>query len=545
MLLLKSYRGVTLLILSALLFTSCNRSCKGGAEGEQVINVDVAYPIETLDPRHATSATATRISKLVYGALFEIDDHDFSAKPFLAESIEAIDDKTFRVTLRDGLTFHDGSPLTADDVVYSLGDLGTADVASPNAEKFSYLESIKAESTRAVIFKLKKPFAPFLTDLCAQGIVSKKACLNRSKECRHENVGSGPYRVKEWDTAKETITLTPFEKWFEGPPKSALKFRVVRDENTRILELRGKKADLVEGDFSATNIVDLKKQPHLSVQEIPGLGYSYLAFNVRGPKGDEPKDSPQYRTRLALANKQVRQAIAHAINFDQIIETIFLGTAKRASGMIPNGHWAKDETLKPTVYNKDLAEKELDQAGFKRTGKDNMRFSVSIMTTPNRLRQNIAQLYADYLKQVGINVTIRVKEWGALYQDMKQGQFELFSANWVPVTEPDLYFYVHHSSSIPEGEKAGGNRHGYKNPEVDRLIERARTTIDNQERKALYQQIERIMLEDLPYIPLWFEDRIVVVNSERIQGFKPSPSGSFLGLRFAMIANTNEKKANH
>ncbi|HXW60345.1 MAG TPA: ABC transporter substrate-binding protein, partial [Myxococcota bacterium] len=284
------------------------------------------------------------------------------------------------------------------------------------------------------------------------------------------------------------------------------------------------------------NAFDLKKQSHLTIKEIPGVGYTYLAINVRGPKGDEAKDSPLYKTRLALADKRVRKAMAHAIDFDQIIDKLYLGTADRASGLIPQGHWAKDPDLKAPAFDPALAEKELDAAGFKRVGPNNMRFKLALATTPNRLRQSTSQLFADFLHRVGIEASLRVKDWSALYQDMKQGQFELFSAVWVPVTEPDLYHFVHHSSSIPEDGKAGGNRHGYKNPKVDRLIDEGRMTLNLEKRKAIYQEIERIMIEDLPYIPLWNEHRIVVFNSERIKGFEPMSTGSLMGLRKAQVA---------
>ncbi len=169
---------------------------------------------------------------------------------------------------------------------------------------------------------------------------------------------------------------------------------------------------------------------------------------------------------------------------------------------------------------------------------NNMRFKLTIATTPNRLRQSTAQLFADFLNKVGIEASIRVKDWSALYQDMKQGQFELFSAVWVPVTDPDLYHFVHHSSSIPDDGKAGGNRHGYKNPEIDRLIDEGRITMDAEKRKGIYQEVERKMIEDLPYIPLWNEHRIVVLNSERIKGFEPISTGSLMGLRKAYIASS-------
>lgn len=538
----KSRFGIMLAAITILSLVSCGRGCKPKTDADSTITVDVAFPIETLDSRYATSATASRVAKLIYASLFEMGE-DASIKPFLAERFESIYDKTFKVYLRKGLKFHDGTPLTADDVIYTLTELTSADVASPHGEKLDYLNSVKATNDTEILFELKRPHAPFLTDLSAIGIVSKKACNGRSQTCRHENIGSGPYMVKNFDQAKESLLLVPFPDWYEGAPKNSLLFRVVRDENTRILELIGKKADLVDGEFSPVNSQELKKQTHLAVKEIPGLGFTYLAFNVRGPRADDDKASAEYLTRNAIADKRVRMAIAHAIDFDQIIEKILLGTARRASGLIPNGHWAKDESMKAPAFDPKLAEKELDDAGFVRKGPNNMRFSLTISSTPNRLRQNCAQLYADFLKRVGIDATIRVKDWSALYQDMQQGQFEVFSAIWVPVTDPDLYYFVHHSASIPSEEKAGGNRHGYKNAEVDRLIELGRTNMEPEKRKAIYQEIERIMLTDLPYIPLWNEDRIVVMNKDRIQGFEPSPTGSFIGLRKATLAQVGAQKA--
>jgi peptide/nickel transport system substrate-binding protein len=528
------YRILTVSICSLFLW-SCTKSCTRSKNGQQTITVDIASPVESLDPRYTTSAAASRVAKLIYAPLFEVDD-EMAPKPFLAESIVALDEKTFKITLKKNLFFHDGTPLLAHDVVYTFQELGSPDVVSPHAEKFSYVENIKALDDTEVVFALKQPHAPLLTDLSAIGIVSKKACLGRSQQCRHENIGSGPYTLKKWDNAKETIELSPFAKWFEGAPKSTLLFRIVRDENTRILELIGKKADFIDGDFSPNNMVELKKHDHLTVSEVPGLGYAYLAINVRGPRHDDKNDSPQHLTRRALADKNVRKAIAQAIDFDQIIEKLLLNSADRVSGLIPNGHWAKDASLKAPAFDPKAAEALMDQAGFKKSGPDQMRFKLTIATTPNRVRQNCAQLYADFLKRVGIDASIRVKDWSALYEDMKQGQFELFSAIWVPVTDPDLYYFVHHSASIPEGDKVGGNRHGYKNPDVDRLIELGRTTMDQEKRKVIYQEIEQKLIEDLPYIPLWNEHRIVVFNKEKIQGFKASTTGSLLWLRNAHVA---------
>lgn len=130
---------------------------------------------------------------------------------------------------------------------------------------------------------------------------------------------------------------------------------------------------------------------------------------------------------------------------------------------------------------------------------------------------------------MGIEVHLQVKEWSALYQDMQQGNFELFGAVWTPVVDPELFYWVFHSNSIPSADNAGGNRVSYKNPIVDKWIEQTQIISDINERAKLVYQIENQLAQDLPYIPLWFADEIVV-HSKRILNFKPTRTGSLLPL---------------
>jgi peptide/nickel transport system substrate-binding protein len=510
----------------------------------KTINVVVPTPPESLDTRYAVSAVSVRLSQLLFAPLFILGE-DARPTPFLAESISALDDKTFKIKLKDKLTFHDGSILSADDVVYTFLTLDSADVASPHEQKFDYVRSIKALNNHELLFELHEAHAPFLTDLCAIGIVSKKSCENRSQQCRHELNGSGPYKLKKWDKAKEAMFFEPFASWFEGKPPNHLRVRVVRDENTRMLELIGKKTDIIDSDLSPTNMTELKKYAHLDIAEIPGLGYSYIAFNLRGPRPEDKPGTPEYITRMALADKRVRRAMARSINFDQIIEKILLNTAHRTSGLIPNTHWAKGSTLKPLPYDPELAMKELDEAGFKAQGPDKMRFKLVVSSSTDRMRQNIAQLNVDFLRRVGIDATLRVKDWSALYEDMTKGNFEVFSANWVPVTDPDLYYWVHHSSSIPTDGVGGANRHAYINPQADKLFDEGRRTMDPEKRKKIYEQAESLLQEDMPYISLWNENRIIILNNERVSGYIPSATGSLMGVRKAYIKDSQSLRAAH
>ncbi len=520
------------LLLSVLLLilNACTGSCNQ-KKSTPSINLTLAYPLETIDPRYATSAVASRVNQLIFAPLFVMGE-DGIPQPFLVKNFEQLSDTSFKIIIKDDLYFHDGSNLTAHDVAYTFLDLSSKDVLSPHQEKFLYLKDIKIIDDKTLIFELNKTHAAFITELCALGIVSKKSCFNRSKECRNEYNGSGPFMVEKWDMNKETLYLKPFLKWFEGSAKNNLTVRVVRDENTRILELIGQKTDIVEGDISPGRITELKKQDFLDVKQIPSFGFTYLAFNLRGPKPGK-LNSEENLTRAALANKQVRQAIAHALNIDQVIEKILLNTASRSTGMIPNIHWAKDKTLQPIKFDPVKAELLLDEAGFKRKA-NNFRFNLTITTSQDRMRQSIAMLYADFLQKVGINAQVKVKDWSAVFQDMKQGNFEMFSAIWVPVTDPDLYFWVHHSSNIPAQGKEGGNRHAYINKEVDELTEQGRITFDKDKRKAIYQNIEKIVFDELPYILLWHEDRIVVIN-KKVLGYEPLNTGSLINLRKAYL----------
>lgn len=516
-------------IAIVLLSASCQKSCQRKAK-DTAITVDVGFPIESLDPRYATSAVAARVAKLVYAPLFIFDEH-LMPQPFLVESFSLKDDKSYSFVLRPNLKFHNGSPLTSDDVIYTLQELSSKDVLSPFAEKLNYIKAFQKINELEFAIELNESHAPFLTDLIAMGIVSKKSCENRSAECRHEYNGSGPFKVVSFNEATETLKLAPFSGWFEGAPHNNIVVRVVRDENTRVLELLGKKAHIVDSDISPQNIEKLSEAKFLTVKQIPGLGYSYFAFNVRGPM--ETMSGDLKETLTALKEPKVREAIAHAIDFDLIINKVLLKAATRASGLIPNNHWAKDNSLKAPSFDPQKAETLLDDAGFKRKP-NGTRFKLTITTSQDRMRQSIAALYADYLKKVGIDTSIRIKDFSALYQDMKKGQFEAFSAIWVPVTDPDLYRWVHHSKNIPSEERDGGNRHGYQNPEVDKLIEEGQHTLDNAKRAEIYKLIEQIMVRDLPYVPLWNENRIVVVNEE-VKDYGPSSTGSLLGLRKAFI----------
>ncbi len=532
-----------LLALFLLAVCACRRAPETPTKEDSVLHVTVSSSPESLDPRFATSAVASNLSQLIFAPLFVIDE-DLLPESFLAKDIEQINPVTYLVHLRANLFFHDGTPLTAADVVYTFSSLNDADVRSPHSEKYNYIQSIKTLTEHTVQFILKAPYAPFFSDLSGLGIVSKKHCQNRSQICRDKIVGSGPYRLVKFDKVTDTLTLQAQSRWFETSPLlPRIEIRVVKDATTRLLELIKGKADFNSGGISPIQASIVQKYPEqLILKKTPGLGYAYLAMNLRGPKNHHAvKESEKDRTRRALADVRVRKALALSIDINALLKYKFHGMASRATGLIPPQHWAKSRQLAPLLYDPVTAKAMLDQAGFTNRGLGKgQRFKITISTSPDRFRQSIALVYAQNFRELGIDTELRIKDFSALYQDVKQGNFEIFSLIWTPVIEPDLFHWIFHSSNIPGPDKGGGNRIAYIDPVIDKLIMQARSNTNLETRKALYEKIELRLLETMPYIPLWFEDEIVVMNRNVLQ-FTPSRTGSLLGLRHAKIMHSNKK----
>ncbi|MBH1989179.1 MAG: ABC transporter substrate-binding protein [Myxococcaceae bacterium] len=480
-------------ILAFYILLSCSRLAD---QDEKPLQIIVATAPESLDPRYANTQVAQQMSKLLYAPLFEMND-ELEPVPYLAESVKQLSPTRYRIKLKPGLKFHDHRSLTAEDIVSVFRNLAQTEIKAP-------IKDILPLSADTVEFVLERPYAPFLVDLCGLGIVS---AITGS--------GSGPYRLLEANSATETWKMESFSDWWQGEPAiQRLDFRVVRDPNARLLELIKGKADLALGNVKPFQLPALASYSNrIEVIKTPGLDYAYLAINLRHP---------------VLADIRVRQAIAEALDIDKILQVKFQSYAKRATGLIPEDHWAKTPGLVVPKYDPKHARQILKESGY------DLPIRLRYLVGTDRFRQSIALIYRQQLKEVGIELDLRIQEWGTLFQNIKQGNFDLYSAIWTPVVEPNLYDWVFHSSKIPAEGKSGGNRGAYRDAQVDSWIEEASQTFDKNRRAELYAHIESRLIQTLPYVPLWFEDQIVVL-SQRLKNFTPLRTGSFLPLTRAYV----------
>jgi peptide/nickel transport system substrate-binding protein len=485
----------------------------GGCRAEPApdgITVLVEAPPDSLDDRFALTAIGQRIAQLIAPGLLTFDDTSRPV-PVLAESFQALSPTVMEFTLRPGLTFHDGTALTAEDVKATYDGVRARALQSPKVDRYAPVEAVEVVDDRTVRFHLRRPYSPLLAELTLSIIPAERAGPDGVELQASHPVGAGAFRF-EAQPDEEHLTLVPFEGYYAGPPAiPRLSFRVVRDETTRVLELLKGRADLVTNAVSPAVLPLLRKEPGLRVLVRPGTGYAYLGFNLRsGP----------------LADERVRRAVCHLLEVKPVVEHKFHGLAEPATGMLPSTHWAYTPG-EGCRYDPAEAARLLDAAGYVDPdgpgGQPRLRLSLKVST--DRFRKSVALVLQEQLARGGVAVEVRSLEFGTLFNDIRRGNFEMVTLKWASVIEPDLMRNTYHSKNVPTEENHWGglNRGALKDAELDALLEEA-SRVEHSERKALYARAQARLDALLPYAPLWHESSVAVV-SRRLEGFAPSAHG--------------------
>ncbi len=477
---------------------------------EKPLRIGIESSPSQLDPRLATDAYSERIGSLIFSGLVRQDPASQLVGD-LAQSWEVQGRSTYLFHLKKNLRFSDGSPLTSEDVKFTFESILDPKTASPHRKSFETIDHIDTPDPGTVIFYLKKPYAPFLFNLTT-GIVSKKAVLQAGPEYSYHPVGSGPYQLSEW-RPDEKIVLQANPDFYDSPPKiKNLIIKIIPEDTIREMELQKGSLDFLENTLPPDFLPFLEKDPHFPFIKNEGTTYGYLGLNLQDP---------------ILARLRVRQAMAYAINREVIIKEVLKGLGKPAAGLLPSNHWAYEPDVETYPFDPEKAKKLLDEEGLKIQNGTDSRFKLVYKTSQNDLAKRIGEVIQQQFKEIGIQMEIRTFEWGTFYSDIKSGNFQLYSLRWVGIRDPDIYFDLFHSSSVPP---LGANRGRYNNLEVDRLVEEGRVTLDSEKRKEIYQKIQKIIAHDLPYINLWTFSNVTVLKNG-LKGFIPDPSGGFYGLK--------------
>lgn len=508
-------RRAALTLALAVMLAGCR--AERPAEG---ITVLLESPPDTLDDRFSLAANGQRVAQLLAPGLVTFNDAS-EPTPALAESFRELSPTLVEFILRPGLTFHDGTLLTAEDVKATYDAVLSGALKSPRAERYEPIARVEVVDARTVRFHLKRPFSPLLAELSLSIVPAERAGPEGVAEQAAHPVGAGPFRF-ESQPDEEHLTLVPFAGYFGGAPAiPRLHFRVVRDETTRVLELLKGRADVVFNAVSPAVLPLLRREPSLRVLSRPGTGYAYLGFNLRaGP----------------LADARVRRALCHLIDVAPLVEHKFHGLAVPATGMLPRIHWAWAPSA-GCPFNPAEAARLLDAAGYPDPDGSGgaPRLRLSLKTSTDRFRKSVALVLQEQLARGGVEVELRSLEFGTFFGDVRKGNFELFTLKWASVIEPDLLRGAFHSMYVPTAENHWGglNRGALRDAALDEVLDRA-SRVPRAERLPLYAEASERLDTLLPYAPLWHESSVAVV-SRRIEGFEPSAHGLFTPLARARM----------
>ena len=467
--------------------------CGCESPDRQTIRFAIPTAAADLDPRFATDAVSDRISRLLFRALVVFDEYSMP-QPDLGSWQRKAPDR-YRIALEAGATFASGRAITADDVAATYRSVLHEKNASPHRESLVNISSVDVIDERTVEFRLHQPDSLFPGTLVL-GIMSAD---DIDKPVSSGRDYSGPFVL----TSRSEDGSIALRRRSDGQRVDVV---VVKDMTARALRLLAGDVDVAQGGFSPEVFSWLARQPRIRAVSSPGSTFAYIGFNMNDD---------------VTGNRLVRQAIAHAIDRESIIRHVFNGTARAANGLFPPEHWAGSPELAGPSFDPELSKKLLAEAGY-----ENEPLTIEYKTSSNRFRLRVATIIQHQLSKVGVRVKILSYDWGSFYGDIKAGRFQSYGLSWVGLNLPDIFRYAFHSGSIPP---KGANRGRYVSASVDRLIEAAESAADQTERKARYREISEKLLFDLPYIPLWYEDQLVVKRDD-IDDYSTNRNGHFDGL---------------
>ncbi|MRJ01978.1 MAG: peptide ABC transporter substrate-binding protein [Epsilonproteobacteria bacterium] len=459
-----------------------------------------------INPLLATDSASGEITGWVFNGLFKYDK-DGKITTDLARSYKFRDDRHLEVELRDDVVWHDGSPFTADDVLFTFQLVKSPKLFTPYADEFRYVERVEKLGSHRVLITYKKPYFKALQTWMI-GILPKHRLENEkdimTSSFNQHPIGTGPYMLKGF-TASSDIVLEANRHYFEHKPNiEKLHYHFLPDPATQFLMLKSHKLDV--GGLSPLQLerqIGPEFKRFYAIYEQPSHGYTYLGFNLRNPK---------------FKDRRVREAINLAIDRQELIDILFFSHARVCTGPFMPGSFAFNPDVRPPKVDLERAKELLKAVGY--TEEHPLEFEIATNSN-NSLRMYAAQIIQYQLSHIGVKVRIKAMEWQAFLNTVVMPRkFETVLLGWGLGLTPDAYSIWHSEST----KKGGFNFIGYSNSEVDRLIKEAETTIDQRKLAHIYRRIFALIVQDIPYIFLYIPNSITAVNRS-IKGVEPSIIG--------------------
>lgn len=455
-----------------------------------------------LDPQLSFSGDDQVIIEQVFDRLFTYDPRN-KLQPLLAKSWKNLDPLTWVIAIHQGVKFHNGREMVAEDVKYSFDRLMDPKVKALR-RRLSMVQKVEVVDKYTVKITLKNPYPPFLHVLFQPqtAIVPREEVERFGDNFGRNLVGSGPFRFKEWRAGDRIVLERNNDYWLKKPNIERLIFRTILEPSVALLELLSGRVDVV-AFVPPDDLPRLRGNPNVQVGHTLEAVNIFLAFNVA-------EDPASVRRISPLRDLRVRQAVYHAVDWDAVTKTmtVYPEYGERSYGAVPSSvpFYVPSAKKFALPYDPNRARALLADAGYPRG------FRAELLTW-NKVHEKAGLLIQSYLREVGVDLQVKFLVLSAWVGLVNSGDFDMYVARRLGMVDPDEYLYEQFYSA---NWGSRGNRMRYKNGRVDLLLEEGQREMNPVKRLAFYQEAERILLQEIPHIPIYTSGRVIAWN-RRVQ----------------------------
>lgn len=498
------YQLVFLSLIFLVLLTACsnddstddNQVEEGSSSDQQQNEIIVATGADptSLDPRKTWSGPGYSINSHILEPLVfrEINDGKVEIVGVLAESFENLDDYTWKFTLREGVKFHNGAPLTAESVKFTLESILDPETNSPLSQWIREIDEITTEGDLIVFIKTKTPTRGLIAGLAQVPIVEPGAVEELGEQFNVQPVGTGPYKIVEY-RANNSVELERFnDYWGEPGINERIKFLIMPENAVRLAALQRGDVHIAE-NIPADKIEEVKNDPNLDVHVTETLRVNLFVNNLENEWMKEQK---------------FREALSLAIDRELLVNNILGGNTIPASSVSPPGTIGFHEDLPVYEYDPERAKSLLEEIGY-----DGSTIKMGAPAGRYAMDRQIGEAVAGMFEDIGINVDLEILEFSSYVPKTDEGYYDIHYIGVADLTiNPHAHWIGYYHSDNSEGN--------YSNPEVDALMDQVIQTIDDEEAITIYKQIQEILYEEKPTLPLYYEPHMVGVR-KGVKNFEP------------------------
>lgn len=503
---MKKLSLTSMVVLSAGLLLACaEESSDAEVESAEGATQELVYASTSdakgLSPIDTNDSVSSNVIVQVYEPLFELNPETMEPEPLLAESYENPDENTWIVHLKEGITFHDGTPLNAEAVKYTFEQIKDPERAAPRASLLAPISSIEVQDEYTVVLKTDQPYGPMLAALSHSNASIVSPTADQEGDINRNPVGTGPFVFEEWVEGDSVKLSRNEDYWREPAALESVTLKIVPEYSTAISMLETGEVDFLDG-IPSDHLSRLESMDSVEVDVAEGTRVSYMTFNM---------DKAPYN------ELEFRQAVSHAVDQETYVEQLN-GLGVYNESLIGPSVFGYNEEIQDYAYEYD-PEKATDI--IEENGYGEQPITLLVANRENYLK--MAEIVQQQLTDVGLTVELETMEWASFVDTARAGDYEMTFLGWANSTADgsELFYPNLHSTNID-----GSNYTRYSNPEFNQLVEESRATVDQEVRKEKLHAANVLAIQDAPWVVME-HGSVTAAYDESVSGLQVDPTGQW------------------